>query len=132
MSSFYRSSSEEPPPPRSAALLLRDAEVLASYMSAAASESPASASQSPLKGISWEDAAAATEVLPALRRLLLTNKEERQMISNTIEALLPSSGGPTEGPLSKQSAEVLKAKLWLQGRLFAIHEKAPIQSSYNQ
>lgn len=105
-----------PLPGRAGSLVLRDAEQLAGYMSSDNADEKRVA----LAGMSWGDAA---DMLPALRRLLLSSQQDRQIIKRTVDALLPLS----PGPLSTQDPEVLKGKLWLQARLFAIHEKAPLQ-----
>lgn len=105
-----------PPLGKNGSLLLRDVEQLACYMSSECADEKRVA----LAGMSWGDAA---EMLPALRRLVLSSHQNRQLIKRTVDALLPLSSGP----LSTQDPEVLKGKLWLQARLFAIHEKAPLQ-----
>ncbi|OEH80415.1 hypothetical protein cyc_04957 [Cyclospora cayetanensis] len=96
--------------------LLRDAEHLAASMQCEESGQKAQL----LRGISWKEEAG---VLPALRRLLLSPEKERQLINRTVEALLP----PLQGPVHKQDPQLLAGKLWLQAKLFALHEKAPIE-----
>ncbi|KAL8274827.1 hypothetical protein Esti_001233 [Eimeria stiedai] len=77
-------------------LLLRDAELLAAYMQAA----DAAAKRRALACMSWGSGA---ELLPSLRRLLLSPQRDRQIVSDTVDALLPPS---TAGPLQAQDPEL--------------------------
>lgn len=97
-------------------LLLLDAEKLSVYMR---SDDEAEKRKA-IKALSW---GRGTELLPALRRLLQAPQEERDLIKGTVDALLPPSPAL---PVHSQDPEVLKGKLWLQARLYALHEKAPI------
>ncbi|CDJ56964.1 hypothetical protein, conserved [Eimeria maxima] len=105
-----------PPAEGSGAVLLKEAEQLAAYIEGGNH----SGEKGKLLQMSWGDKAV---VLPALRRLLLSPNKERETIKRAIDALLP----PSDTPVSQQDPHFLAGKLWLQARLFAMHEKSPLQ-----
>ncbi|KAL8425204.1 hypothetical protein Efla_004279 [Eimeria flavescens] len=69
-------------------LLLRDAEQLTAYMQSADSRERRRA----LAALSY--GAGGPPLLPSLRRLLLASPRDRQIVRETVDALLPPAGGP--------------------------------------
>ena len=96
-------------------VLLREAEQLSAYI-----EGGGSSGEKQQLNFSWGEKA---HVLPALRRLLLSPCKERDTIKYAIDSILP----PSYTPISEEDPHILAGKLWLQARLFAMHEKAPLQ-----